>query len=72
MKRMVSKRRFECDPVFVAQPATACYCRSCLEQWHRIPKGRSLSIDEQNYILNLLKCWLHKELYQFEINHPVQ
>ena len=25
---------FRGHPVFAAQPATACYCRSCLEQWH--------------------------------------
>ena len=54
-------------PVFVAQHATACCCRDCLEKWHRIPKGRSLSVDEQTYILNVLKCWLLEELHRYEI-----
>ena len=27
-------------PVFVAQHATATCCRSCLERWHQIPRGR--------------------------------
>jgi hypothetical protein len=63
---------FRMHPVFVVQPATACCCRGCLEQWHRIPKGCSLSADEQTYILNVLNYWLHKELHQFEINQPVQ
>ena len=59
---------FRGHPVFVAQHATACCCRGCLEKWHRIPKGRSLSIDEQTYILNVLKCWLLEELHRYEIN----
>ena len=29
-------------PVFVAQHATATCCRSCLQRWHGIPKGREL------------------------------
>ena len=59
---------FRGHPVFVAQHATACCCRGCLEKWHRIPKGRSLSIDEQTYIINVLKCWLLEELHRYEIN----
>src|SRR5258707_14235491 len=34
-------------PVFVAQHATATCCRGGLEKWHRIPRGRALSADEQ-------------------------
>jgi hypothetical protein len=30
-------------PVFVAQHATATCCRTCLERWHQIPKGRELT-----------------------------
>ena len=59
---------FRGHPVFVAQHATACCCRGCLEKWHRIPKGRSLSVDEQTYILNVLKRWLLEELHRYEIN----
>ena len=53
---------FRGHPVFVAQHATACCCRGCLEKWHRIPKGRPLSVDEETYILTLLKRWLLEEL----------
>lgn len=28
-------------PVFIAQHATACCCRGCLEKWHKIPSGRA-------------------------------
>ena len=59
---------FRGHPVFVAQHATACCCRGCLEKWHRIPNGRSLSVDEQAYIINVLKYWLLEELHQYEIN----
>ena len=59
---------FRGHPVFVAQHATACCCRGCLEKWHRIPKGHALSIDEQTYILNVLKGWLLEELHRYEIN----
>ena len=59
---------FRGHPVFVAQHATACCCHGCLEKWHRIPKGRALSVDEQTYILNVLKGWLLEELHRYEIN----
>jgi len=45
-------------PVFVAQHATACCCRGCLEQWHRIPSGRTLTLEETTYVLAVLERWL--------------
>jgi hypothetical protein len=53
---------FRGHPVFVAQHATACCCRSCLEKWHRIPKGRPLTSDEEDYIVNVLEKWLNEEM----------
>ncbi|MGR9087111.1 MAG: DUF4186 domain-containing protein [Gammaproteobacteria bacterium] len=53
---------FRGHPVFVAQHATACCCRGCLEKWHRIPKGRALSSDELDYIVRVLERWLIIEL----------
>lgn len=53
---------FRGHPVFVAQHATACCCRSCLQQWHRIPKGRALTEDEHSYIVHVLERWLNNEL----------
>ena len=49
-------------PVFIAQHATATCCRSCLEKWHHIPKGRMLSEKEIDYILNLIMLWINKEI----------
>lgn len=45
-------------PVFVAQHATACCCRGCLQQWHAIPQGRELTLDEQAYVVVVLERWL--------------
>ena len=48
-------------PVFVAQHATACCCRGCLEKWHRIPPGRALTAEETAYVLAVLERWLRQE-----------
>lgn len=58
---------FRGHPVFVAQHATACCCRGCLEKWHRIPQGRELSSEEQMYIRSVLERWLSLE----GADHPV-
>ena len=47
-------------PVFVAQHATACCCRGCLQKWHRIPQGRALTLEEQTYIVQVIEYWLTK------------
>jgi hypothetical protein len=49
-------------PVFVAQHATATCCRGCLQKWHQIPKGRVLTPEEQQYIVDVIGRWLaHQE-----------
>ena len=48
-------------PVFIAQHATGCCCRGCLEKWHNIPKGRELTNNEKNYIYCLLIRWIELE-----------
>src|SRR5688572_15364757 len=49
-------------PVFVAQHATATCCRTCLERWHDIPKGRELDPAERDYVLDVIERWLEREL----------
>lgn len=49
-------------PVFVAQHATGCCCRGCLEKWHHIPKGRPLAPDEQAYVRSVLLAWIRSQL----------
>lgn len=33
--------------MFIAQHATGCCCRGCLERIHKIPKGKALSNEEK-------------------------
>ena len=47
-------------PPFIAQHATGCCCRGCLEKWHGIPKGRPLTVKEQIYITRVIMEWLRR------------
>jgi hypothetical protein len=49
-------------PVFVAQHATATCCRTCLERWHGIPKGRELTDAEQQYAVDVICRWIETDL----------
>lgn len=49
-------------PVFVAQHATACCCRGCLQKWHGIPQGAPLTVEQRDYIVKVLERWLEQEL----------
>lgn len=55
---------FRGHPVFVAQHATACCCRGCLAKWHKLPQGRPLEADQQDYIVSVLERWLRNEIRQ--------
>lgn len=52
---------FRGHPVFVAQHGTATCCRRCLQKWHHIPAGRLLTINEENYIVSVIECWLQAQ-----------
>jgi hypothetical protein len=45
-------------PVFVAQHATATCCRGCLAKWHYIAKGKPLSDEQIDYVLEVIGRWL--------------
>ena len=49
-------------PVFVGQHATGTCCRGCLEKWHGIPKGRPLSEEEQEHVVNVLMQWIERQM----------
>lgn len=48
-------------PVFIAQQATATCCRGCLQKWHQISKGRALTPEEQQYIVEVIGTWLSQQ-----------
>lgn len=51
-------------PIFTAQHATGCCCRGCLQKWHDIPKGRKLTSEEVDYIVDILMEWVRRDLEQ--------
>jgi hypothetical protein len=52
-------------PVFIAQHATATCCRTCLFKWHRIPKGKELSAQEIEYIVDVIESWLIQDRHGY-------
>ena len=40
--------------LYYAQHATACCCRTCMEYWHGVPKGRELTNAEVQYFTELV------------------
>ena len=49
-------------PVFIAQHATGCCCRGCLERIHGIKKEHKLSSEEIEYVVNTLMLWIQREM----------
>lgn len=49
-------------PVFIAQHATGCCCRVCLEKIHGIKKGHELSNEEIDYVVNVIMMWIQREM----------
>ena len=56
-------------PVFPAQHATACCCRSCLEKWHGIPSGKVLNEAEQRYIVSVIMDWIEMQLVELIVDN---
>jgi exodeoxyribonuclease V alpha subunit len=49
-------------PVFIAQHATACCCRGCLNKWYHVPKNIELNERQQEQIVHLLMTWIKEEM----------
>jgi Domain of unknown function (DUF4186) len=52
----------EGNAIYYAQHATATCCRTCLEYWHDIPKGRPLTDGELDYCVSLVDLFLDEKL----------
>ena len=50
------------NAIYYAQHATATCCRTCLEYWHAIPKGRPLTAEEFGYCQALIELFLDQRL----------
>lgn len=49
-------------PVFIAQHATACCCRGCLNKWYKVQKNVTLTPVQQEKIVRLIMAWIEKEM----------
>ena len=49
-------------PVFIAQHATACCCRKCLNKWYQLPMNMPLSRIQQEKIVNLIMAWIEQQM----------
>ena len=50
------------SPVFIAQHATGCCCRGCLEKWHGIRRGKTLTTAEQDYVVEVIMEWIRRNV----------
>ena len=50
------------DIIHLAQHATAACCRTCIEYWHGIPKGRELNSGEIKYLTDLAMLYIKDRL----------
>ena len=53
---------FKGNAIYYAQHATATCCRTCVEYWHDIPKGRALTQREFDYCAMLVDIFLDEKL----------
>lgn len=53
---------FTGNVIYYAQHATASCCRTCIEYWHGIEKGRALTAEEQNYLIQLVTLYIDERL----------
>ncbi len=49
-------------PVFKAQHATATCCRSCLQKWYKIKKGKDLSLEEVESVIGVILQWVELQV----------
>jgi hypothetical protein len=61
----------EGNAIYYAQHATATCCRTCLEYWHDIPKGRHLTPEEFDYCVTLVYLFLDEKLPDL-VDEPVK
>ncbi len=47
-------------PVFIAQHATATCCRSCIQKWYGIKKGKELTDQEIQFLVELIMGWIEE------------
>lgn len=59
------------NAIYYAQHATATCCRTCLDDWHDIPRGRSLTAEEFDYCTTPVNLFLDRKLPEL-IDEPIK
>ena len=54
--------------IFIAQHATACCCRGCLEKWHHFSRGKELTEEQQDYVVDVLMEWVGRQMEGYEVS----
>ena len=49
-------------PVFKAMHGSAMCCRSCMEKWWKVLRGRPLSSAQQRKAVNFLMTWIERNM----------
>ena len=49
-------------PVFIAQHATATCCQGCIQKWYSIKKGKKLSDQEIQFLVELIMRWIEGQI----------
>ena len=49
-------------PVFIGQHATATCCRGCIQNWYGIKKGKKLSDQEIQFLVELIMRWIEGQI----------
>ena len=49
-------------PVFIGQHATATCCRGCIQKWHGLKKGKPLSDQEIQFLVELIMRWIEGQI----------
>lgn len=53
---------WEGNILYLAQHALACCCRTCMEYWHGIPKGKALTEAEVEYFVVLIMLYVGERM----------
>ncbi len=59
-------------PVFIAQHATATCCRGCIQKWNRLKKGKELSAQEIQFLVELIMKWIEGQIGTSKIDVKVE
>jgi len=49
-------------PVFIGQHATATCCRGCIQKWYGIKRGKELSDQEIQFLVELIMRWIEGQI----------